>query len=254
LTGNQHFETAGVIAQGSVPNFSGFAVQNFGNGVKVDYNAASDSYTLTSANGTVQTFAPANIDNTQVAPGTTVWDKTSGNFRDLLILQNVTVGGVPLSYTLIGNWAHINQTTGNRDIQFAVGGVPTIASDMPKSGTASYNVDGGGNVFSNGIGYNTTTTSTFVFSANFGTGTLTTSLHLLGAVPGGSAITDFGTANGTGSVTAGTSAFNGSLTMNNNTGAFTGSFFGPQASEMAYDWYLTGQNFTAFGVLLGIKK
>ena len=129
-----------------------------------------------------------------------------------------------------------------------------MASDMPKTGSASYNVDGGGNIFSNGVGYNSTTTSTFTFSANFGTGGLTTSLHLLGAVPGGSTITDFGTANGTGAITAGTAAFNGSLSMNSNAGAFTGSFFGPQASEMAYDWYLSGQNFTAFGAILGIKK
>jgi hypothetical protein len=195
-----------------------------------------------------------NIVPTKSNSNLTYYDKTSGGFREILQLIVPPVKGVNLSYTLVGTWSRLDTITNLAQGQIAVGGIPTIASDMPKTGTASYDVDGtGAYVTSSAVLYGGALADS-TFSANFATGVLSTTLHMVGTPQAGGAAVDFGTATGSGSITSGTSAFTGSLSVADRTGAFAGSFFGPQAVEMAYAWYLRGPAFTADGLLVGIKK
>jgi hypothetical protein len=254
MTGNQHYESAGVSYQQFNLNLSNLAAQPFGSSVKVDYNAASDSYTVTAPSGITQTFAPANIVVSRSNSSLTYYDKTTGGFRDILQLIIPPVKGVNLSYTLIGTWSHTDTTNGLTQGHIAVGGVPTIASDMPRTGTAAYDVDGSGAYITGNATLYGGALSDSTFSANFATGTLSTTLHMVGTPQAGGAAVDFGTATGSGSITSGTSAFTGTLSLADRTGAFAGSFFGPQALEMGYAWYLKGPAFAADGVLVGIKK
>jgi hypothetical protein len=201
LSGNRHYETAGISFQGNGTSLTGHATQGYGNSVKVDYTAATDTYTLTAPNGTTQSFSPGNVDVTKSNSNLTYYDKTAGGFHDVFQLVLPPVKGVNLSYTVIGTWSHANISAGTFQGQFAVGGIPTIASDMPKTGSASYNVDGTGAYITNGLLYGGDLSDS-TFSANFGTGTLNTTLHMRGALQTGGAVVDFGTANGTGSISS----------------------------------------------------
>jgi len=162
------------------------------------------------------------------------------------------VNSIPLSYTLMGDW-HFDdgQTT-----YLIVGGVPTVASDMPKSGTANYAV-----AVANGATLDSTGSydlvmggSTGTFSTNFATGAISTSLHIVGKEDFAGTIKDFGTLTGTGTIGASSPEFTGALSQGAGTGSFSGSFFGPQALEMGYSWYFQGTGFNSVGMVAGRKN
>ncbi|MDH7972319.1 hypothetical protein QH494_09010 [Sphingomonas sp. AR_OL41] len=259
MTGNRTFVTGG-IQYNSVPNvgFSNAATQAYGAGVTVAYTAASDSYKLTAPDGSTVTFDPSNAQAPTPGSNAQTWVKISGTTRDQFLLAIPSVGGVPLSYTVIGTWSTIDTTTNRALVRLAVGGAPTIASDMPKTGTATYNTSVGGAAVVTGVpvSYTLTGNSTATFSANFGTGAITTSLTLGGTPSNGSStvVTSFGTFNGTGSIAAGGPGFAGTLTGTGANGIFSGVFQGPQALEMGYDWSITGTNVTAVGSVVGVKQ
>lgn len=259
LTGNQTFQTAGInftVANGGVP--FPYSSQKFGSGVVIAYNAANDSFTLTAPDGTVDTFSSATSSPPPgfvPPPNTVVFFGNSGIFS----VVTPVVNGVPLSYTAIGSWNHFQG--GFQSVYFAVSGVPTISSDMPKSGTATYQTAVGGTVYTGpNIVYSLQNSSTATFSANFGAGTVATTLNLSGTGLNGQLPTDFGSYSGTGTITSGGPGFSGTLaSVTGNpisaTGEFSGAFFGPQATEMGYAWYLSNglNGFGAQGITTGSK-
>lgn len=259
MTGDRTFVTGG-IQYNSIPNvgFANAVTQAYGNGVSVAYSASTDSYKLTAPDGSTVTFDPSNAQ--PPTPGSTSqqWAKTSGTTRDQFVLSVPSVAGVALSYTVIGSWSQIDLTTGRALVRLAVGGAPTLASDMPKTGTATYNTWVGGLVVASGVAvpYSLTANSTATFSANFATGGISTSLSLAGtpASGGDMTVTSFGTFNGTGTIASGGPGFTGTLTGTSANGIFSGMFLGPQASEMGYDWALSGANITAVGSVFGKKQ
>ena len=271
MTGNRTFQTAGVTYSASQAGFSNGASNAFGSGVTVAYTASSDSYTLTAPDGASQSFGPAELQAPNPsAPNTILYVKTNGATSDgLNLIVPTTTGGLPLSYTVIGIWGTIDTSNNTSTFRIALGGAPTIASDMPKTGTANYAVGVGGSAavtsqsplgVPTNTSYSLSGTSSGTFAANFGAGTIQTSLVLAGTgglsgPPGApSAVQNFGLFTGTGQLTSGGPGFSGTLTGTSVFGVFSGAFFGPQALETGYVWSLNGPSFSGVGVVTGVKQ
>lgn len=314
MTGNRTFQTGGVTYTSTPSGLSDGTTQNYGNGVTLAYNAAADSYTVTAptgptvvflfgatptvtnVSGMTQTFGPADQAPSLLLSNSVTYVKTNGDTRDQLTL--IAPGGsVPLSYTVLGVWSTIALSAESGTFRVAVGGAPTLASDMPKTGTANYTIGVGGNailtqtpgisgtvsvpvtVLSNstfsgsvtnadaiayppGGGpvttvYSLAGNSSGTFSANFATGAITTTLVLAGTALGQSGVpTSFGTFNGAGTLTSGGPGYTGTLTgvQAPSSGSFSGAFFGPQAVETAFAYFLSGPNFSAAGGVGGVKQ
>jgi hypothetical protein len=263
-------------------NLTVFQPAPFGNTVTIGFNAASSTYTINAPNNTVLNFGPADLLTTTTNPANTnpkvisyavkVGTQVSSQFD----IYTPVAGGVDLTYTRVGSGSLITNpgTAGQTiDIISGVFGVPTIASDMPTTGSATYSkvtIDGVANIFppsvtpqqSGGLLYYLTG-STATFSANFATGAIQTQLNLVHSTPPGFPATvtypTLGPAalTGTGSITSGTSAFTGTIGAGGpySNGAFTGQFFGPQAAEFGYNFALTSTTTGngAFGTVTGAK-
>lgn len=254
LSGDQTFQSAGIHFTFVNGAQRGYSSQKFGSGVVIAYNAANNSYTLTAPDGTTDTFSSA----TGTPPPSVNSQPNSGlhyyGNRGSLSLTVPSVNGVALSYIAVSDWNEIQN--GVQSHYFGISGVPTIASDMPKNGTATYKTSVVGNVLSGLTPRFLQSSSTASFSANFGSGTVSTTLNLVGGgvnqVP-----VDFGSYSGSGNITSGGPGFSGTLaSVTGNpisvTGEFSGAFFGPQATEMGYAWYLTG-GLAAQGITTGTK-
>lgn len=261
MTGDRTFQTGGVQYNTGPSGFSNGTNLAFGNGVRVAYTAASDSYTLTAPDNTTVTFNPSEVVQPAPAANTIQWLKrnSSNVVTDQFTLIVPTSGGVALSYTIIGTWG-TNLNSSSPTYRIAVGGAPTIASDMPKSGTANYTVGVGGAANLAGAPYNLSGNSTGTFSANFGTGAITTALTLTGTPqPSGGTPTTFGTFNGSGTIASNSPGFTGTIsgTASNGTaatGGFSGAFFGPQALEVGFGYTITAGTFSAVGGVSGVKQ
>lgn len=252
--GNRSFSTSGVQLGATT------ATSNpYGSGVTVAYTASSDSYTLTAPDGTAATFSPNNLYQAATTPNTVQYIKSSGSgsgeVDDNLVIGTATVKGVALSYTMVGEWVHA--TPNGIAIWLATGGVPTLASDVPKTGTANYTVEVNGSAQAGGTSYSIQpTNSSGTFSANFGAGTVATSLTLVGtpSVAGFGTVTQFGTFNGTGTITAGGPGFTGTFSTGSGSSLFTGNFNGPQAAEVGYSWAINTGSLAAAGITVGKKN
>lgn len=277
LSGNQTFVTASTSV---VYDSQGVARQNatsgypFGAGanssaVTLKYFTSSDSYVV-EGYSTSATFTQADL----VASGdpkTVVLQKISGGtVTDVLRQTTPSPGGVDLSYVRFGSWMTTHDMTGDpalggqKRLTYIMAGVPTIASDVPTTGTASFtatSVIGLATDTTNGAGFGTgydLSGSTATLSADFAANTVQTSLKLSGIPIGGGASRDFGTFTGSGTI--GNSSptvlyrniFSGTLTTAGPGDAgFSGSFFGPQASEFAYVWTVFQNGLSAEGIVAG---
>lgn len=262
LTGNQTFQSGG-IHWTSGPVVGGTTISNqgadsFGSGPTFAYAAASDTFTITAPGGAVGVFTAADFNAAQSTATTRVFLKVGPSGQQSLRLTTPTINGVALSYTQFSNFLNASGSTATSWI--SVGGMPTIASDMPKSGTATYSAQTGANILASPptvsapfTVYVATAASTATFSANFGTGAINTSVRLIGAPAGSSTTTDFGTFSGTGTIASGGPAFSG--TFAGTTGAgFSGAFFGPQALEMGYAYNFAAGGVEVFGGTSGVKQ
>jgi hypothetical protein len=269
MTGNRTFQTGGITYLAGSSGFSNGTTQAFGSGTTVAYNAANDSYTLTAPDGATQTFGVADrqievgANGVPPSPNSLFYSKFIGNTGHKFTL--VAPGGsVPLSYTVIGTWSTkeeeelgtviIGASTKLATVRIAVGGSPTLSSDMPKTGTANYTIGVVGSAISSGDSYNLSGSSSGTFSANFATGGITTTLTLAGQPAFSGSQINLGTFNGTGTIASGGPGYSGTLSGNGATGVFSGAFFGPQALETGFAYMLAAPNFSAVGAASGVKQ
>ena len=258
LSGNQTFQTAGINLTNTTGTGGNYGTSNFGSGVTVAYTAASDSYLLTAPNGTTATFAPGNVTGS-VAGSYVSYSVPYAGGTDMLILSHPAIGGVALSYTLLGNWGHVVNSPSSVTINLAVGGIPTQNADVPRTGTATYTtlITGGGALGPINLvgGTTVSTTSSATFSANFGSNSVTTSLNLVNA----NTLASIGTFNGNGTISSSGPGFAGTLSGNfpgavAATGEFSGVFTGPQAAEMGFAWRLNNAGTFMDGFVVGKKN
>lgn len=259
LTGDRTFKTAGIEYDVGPSGTSNHTTLAYPDGVQVAYSSANDSYTLSVAGATSATFLPSEISQPQPAPNVVQYIKRNSNgaVTDVLTLIIPSPGGVPLSYTLVGTWG-TNITT-NPTYRIGIGGIPTLVTDVPKTGSANYTVGVGGSANNGGTNYMLSPNSTATFSANFGAGTVATMLNLSGVVNSSATPVPFGAFNGTGTISSTTPGFAGTFSgtafnASPITGVFSGAFFGPQAIEMGYAYGLTAGNFNAVGAVTGTKQ
>lgn len=251
LSGSQTFQSAG--ANEPVPADASAKTYKFGAGVTLSYDAPSDSYTLYTPDGYNVTMNVANIDQSKSNTSQTAYSKTSGPTVDNVLLVRPKVNGVALSYMLLADWTHL--TSGGGRIDMAVGGIPTLTSDVPKTGTASYSVvvAGGAQDIVSSAFYSLNGNSTGTLSFDFGAGTVTTSLTLSGVPTKGGATVSFGTFNGAGTLDSGGPGFSGTFSGTTVSG-FSGALFGPQGVEAGYGWELRTTTLQAGGYLVGRKN
>jgi hypothetical protein len=260
LSGDRTFNTAGVKYDVGTAGASNFASLPYPNGVQVAYSAANDSYTLSIPGATATTFLPSEVTQPQPAPNVVQYLKrnSSGAVTDVLTLIIPTSGGVPLNYTLVGTWG-TNVASGTPTYRIGIGGIPTLASDVPKTGSANYSVGVGGSANNNGTNYNLQPNSTATFSANFAAGTVATTLNLSGVTGSGATPVSFGSFTGTGTIASTTPGFTGTFSgtafnSSATSGFFSGAFFGPQGIEMGYAYALSAGTFNAVGAVTGAKQ
>ncbi|HEX8057170.1 MAG TPA: transferrin-binding protein-like solute binding protein [Novosphingobium sp.] len=258
MTGDRTFQTAGVRYANTDPtSYINGTAQSFGSGIAVAYTASTDSYKLTAPDGTTTTVSPQNAQPAPSdAPNDRYWsNQDTFEVREFIALTVPKVNGVALSYTVIASWSRLERSKDSGYQNYlAVAGAPTIPSDMPRSGNATYATTVSGGVMQNGSGYGLGPGSSATFAADFGRNTVATSLTLVSVADAGSAAIPFGTFNGSGMISSTGPGFEGMLSGNGTTGTFAGAFFGPKAVEMAYAWYLNGGNLSAAGTVVGVKK
>lgn len=205
--------------------------------LNVRYDAANQSYTL-SGNGRTASFAPG--DRAAAAEsGMDVYRRQSGTVTDeLKLLGSVRTGGptgapVALTYLSYGAWTRRDSQTGDQHRDYLLFGFPTAASEMPRTGSASYRTAVNGNLLRinpGGTGEQREVGGSATLSADFGSGTVTTALSLARTDTGQS----LGSYQGTGSISG--DQFAGSFTGGPYLvrGDFAGGFFGPAAREAGY--------------------
>jgi hypothetical protein len=270
LTGNQTFNTASSgfrfrDSAGAPINPVSSPISSFGSTITIAYNATNGDYTL-SGNGVTETFTSANNDSANTDPGVSAFVKrdASNQVTSSLRILTPSPGGVNLSYTRIGRWYSITDPAGGR-VYFASGGVPTIASDMPRSGSATY----GATIVSGTAIASLTPQSPRVgldiggssanLEANFATGAISSQLSISGRPSPVAPATFLGQFVGSGTISSGTNTFAGTYTPLGGptaaTGEFRGAFFGPQAIEyglvFSINGTLNGQVFTVNGAQAG---
>jgi hypothetical protein len=245
-TGNYSFQSAGVTYTGGPSGFSNGSANAFGSGGTIAYNVSSDTFTVTAPGGTSQSFTAANLVNSG-SPTAVQFVKTVGTTQDALQIT------VPLTYAMVTIWNRTDTNTGISTGRIALGGSETLASDVPRTGSATYAAQSGGAASLGGTVYNLTS-STATFTANFASNSVQTSLTLGGSPGGAGPVTNFGTFSGTGTISATGPGFTGTLAGSTASGTFSGAFFGPQGAEMGYGYVLSGSSFSAAGVAIGTKQ
>jgi len=247
LTGDQTFQSAGVTYVGvGTPTISTLA---FGSGLVISYDAEADNITLTAPGGVPQvTFNEANA--TMPAANVLRWDLGGSGPPNI-----VTLIGTGTGYSFLGSWI-IGDGPGQPRAYLVTGGVPTLAGDMPTSGTVIYTLGVGGALVRGGVTSSVDSaassgTLTVTFSATGGTGTISIPLKETGTG------VSLGTLTGTITITQGSNAFTGQVQVTgvtNSSTAIAGAFFGPQAQEMGGAFALEGADNGYVGQAFGSKQ
>lgn len=152
-------------------------------------------------------------------------------------------------------WWRGDSTAGAKRISYGLFGYPTVPSDMPTTGTATYTVEVTGRaVVSPAAGASSIDklTGTATLSINYATGLVTLTLNLN---RGGAA---YGTFTGTGAIAVGDNQFTGSFGPGSTAGGtFQGLAYGSQAAEIGISFAITqdaAPASRAVGVLLAKKN
>gem|GEM_PF-3073049 len=246
-------------------------VQPANGATTVAYDASTQTYTVASAAGTAS-FAPAN----QTPASDYSVQYKNGN-DSLYLYGNAQAGvtaspPVALSYASFAVWTHVDPTSNLNQQTFYLIGQATPTTGMPVTGSASYNATLRAEVLQY-TGSTLVATNTFggsaTLTANFATGAIATTLTPDPTSLGGNVTLQ---PNYTGTGTISGSGFSGTLSGPGGnvatSGAFSGGFFGPTASEAGFTFQIAnhiidpgaGASVPAFlnevvvGVAVGAKK
>lgn len=227
--------------------------------LSLQYDANSRSYTV-SVDGESQTFAPSDLDR---RPELDVYTKDSNRITDVLILFRTGTpdSGLNLTYASYGGWLRTdgNELSLNSKQTYFVYGIPTQASDLPRTGSATYTTIVDGFWARPDALYSLGGTSSL--SANFATGKVSTNMTLSGAHIGILGYTpsepqaNLGTLSGSATINRADASFSGTLAGSGYNGTLNGMFFGPQAAEVGASFSINnGAGSTASGAIIGKKN
>lgn len=156
-------------------------------------------------------------------------------------------------------WWRGDSTAGAKRITYGTFGYPTISTDLPTTGTATYTTTVAGRaVISPAAGASSIDklTGTVTVSVNYATGLVTVTMDLSRVTAGGNVA--YGTFTGTGAIPAGSTQFTGSFGPGSTAGGtFQGVAYGTQAAELGISFAISGAvaagDSRAVGVVLAKK-
>ncbi|MFP5330355.1 MAG: transferrin-binding protein-like solute binding protein [Alphaproteobacteria bacterium] len=217
-------------------------VSGRGPAVIFSYDAATGKYTISSSSASASFDASGGSRAGQFDKYTLTSGTTTDELRLFRNVASSTYTGLRLSYLSYGIWSHSDSQTGERELVYFLFGTPTATSDMPRTGSASYNTAVSGNIrdikpTTDGVTEYAVGGSA-TFTADFAAGTVGTELTLVR-----SDNLALGTYSGTGTISA--NQFTGIFSSTNpyfQSGSFMGGFFGPAASEMGYTFFIRNYN------------
>lgn len=240
---------------------SGFGADGQFASPEVRFDPATETYSISGGGSVDASFGPGQfVSDTDGVLLFSFTDAVSGDIRVLALLDPVAENpALDLTYSSFG--IRIDERSGgafsNSNTEFFVFGVPTAFATRPTSGTATYSgsiegfYDGPTNdVFILG--------GTSTLSANFAANTISTTAAITGVGRDDAAISiDLGVFSGSGDIVqflgSTNAGFQGALANSSNnllTGNFFGSFFGPNAEEFGYSFFL--QELNSAGTVIGI--
>jgi hypothetical protein len=205
--------------------------------VKISYDPRRDRYLVQDATG-FATFRKA--DETLSDGPLRSFERQSGNAVDQLTIYgnndpaDASADDLQLTYLSYGFWSRRNINDNQRRDYHFLFGFPS-AEDTPTTGTASYTGIAAASYVDVRDDWRGTLAGTAVLTADFGQGLVSTDLTLFSS-PG----SEFGRFYGEADIYA-LDQFNGNFlsgTRDFRSGAFMGGFYGPDAAEMGYTFWL----------------
>ncbi|MXO66076.1 transferrin-binding protein-like solute binding protein [Altericroceibacterium endophyticum] len=269
VTSDRAFETATSSFAVRPPStlYGDQYAEPFGEGTTIDYDAGADSYTYTRSDGLSVTVTPDDIDEDGQLEGEGgIFGSTGGGtayvVEDGTITHTIAMvppgdyGDLSFSYMTVSLWNVNDSSDNSNEVEWQVWGLQT--ETMPTSGTATYSLDGaiGANGFDASAGivgaaYDFLNgDSTGELSVDFGSGDISTMLHLIGYDHVAEESRDFGEFSGSGEITSG-AQYGGTFAAG---GEFYGAFFGPEAQETAFSFYIDTSDLDVTGIAMGFKK
>lgn len=245
----------------------------FGEGTEIAFSAGSDSYTFTRSDATTVTVTPDDIDADGELQGEGgLWGSSEGAVyvvedgaitHTIAMVPSGTNDDITMNHMAISLW-NIQDSSGQvptNEIQWQIWGNQT--ETMPTGGTATYTVAAvGANGFdpsadsipalpgNEGAAYDFLNgQSTGELGIDFASGDINLMLHLIGHDYVADADKDFGQFSGTGDITSG-AAYGGTF---NDGGEFYGAFFGPNAEETGFTFFIDSGSVQATGIGVGFK-
>jgi hypothetical protein len=196
---------------------------------------------------------------------------TAGAFTQLELYNNTirdpsTPDSAPEGYlktfkrSSYAAWWRGASTAGVKRVTYGTFGYPTIPTDLPTTGTATYTTTVAGRaVVSPAAGASSVDklTGTATVSVNYATGLVTVTMDLSRVTSGGNVA--YGTFTGTGAIPVGSTQFTGSFGPGSTVGGtFQGVAYGSQATELGISFALSGTvaagDSRAVGVVLAKKN
>ncbi|TGX43403.1 hypothetical protein E5A74_09615 [Sphingomonas naasensis] len=234
-------------------------------------NAITTATYVINEAGEESRFVNANV-TVQPAPSVTEYvfrttdTATAGKFAQLEFLNNTIPSQVTSNANLAltnvsyANWWRGDSTTGAKRITTSVFGYPTVATDMPATGTQAYTSTVVGKLVDVTAGVTTVSRvgGTVTVSVNFSTGLVDLAFNLNRTPEAGGATTAFGAFTAQGAIPTKQNLFSGSFTGSTTlSGTLTGGFFGSQGKEIgiafAANGTIGGGNQRLVGVIVGKK-
>ena len=196
---------------------------------------------------------------------------TAGAFTQLELYNNTirnpaTPDTAPAGYlttftrSSYAAWWRGDSTAGAKRVTYGTFGYPTVSTDLPTTGTATYTTTVAGRaVIAPAAGASSVDklTGTVTVSVNYATGLVTVTMDLSRVTAGGNVA--YGTFTGTGAIPVGSTQFTGSFGPGSTVGGtFQGVAYGSQAAELGISFALSGTvaagDSRAVGVVLAKKN
>ncbi len=253
LLGNLQSEDFTNIAAGATLSSDGTnrTVTNGSITASIIYDASDQSYTLQTPTGTL-TFTPADVDNAQSNDGSIVYVITNGNTTNSLTLTRAGTSG-PITYQYVGSafWQQVtnNTTSGSGSIDSLVYGVETPDGDVPRTGSADFDIDLIGAMT---VGENISPLAgNGTASVDFGSGDIV----ILGQLTLAPFQGPDSTFTGVAELSSSTGVFSGTFTFQDFglfQGDIAGRLFGPAADEIGAVWSVNNNSDrVATGTIMG---
>ena len=245
----------------------------FGEGTQIDYNAGADSYTFTRSDGLTVTVTPDDIDEDGQFEGEgglfgscsescTAYVVENGDITHTVAIavpQSDEEGGLFFQHLAVSLW-NVQDTSGQvpeNELQWQIWGNQT--QSMPTSGTATYSLDGGigANGFdpdagpmNAGAAYDFLNgESTGELGIDFASGAIEIMMNLIGFDYVAEESRDFGDFAASGAITSG-AQYEGTFDAG---GEFYGAFFGPDADETGFTFFIDSSDVKVTGVAIGTR-